>query len=254
MADFDGEDTLPGRRGPVAVTGWAGATDVGLTRSRNEDKWGHIGTRCFVVADGVGGAIAGELAAETAVGVMVHAETPLTEATAPELVAEANAAVLRAGQLGDCVGLASTLVAMGVHADSVVITHVGDSRAYRLRHGIVDALTTDHSVLNRLLAAGLAPDEIGASSPLRLDALTTYLGMDSDCVPDVATVPVLAGDRLLLCSDGVYGQLTEDELLEALEIVDAPESVATMLEWANRAGGRDNATAVVVDFGDAVGA
>ncbi len=233
----------------VGLVAWAGDTDIGLKRSRNEDKWAHAGADSFVVADGVGGAVAGELAAETAVGVIVHGERPLSVENAPGLISHANAAVIQAGRLADTPGLASTVVAAGIHASAVVIAHVGDSRAYLLRGETLTVLTRDHSVANQLRASGVSPDEIGTASPLRLDALTTYLGMQGECVPDITTLTMHAGDRLLLCTDGVHGQVDEDALVTMLGSDEPSAVVATLLAAARDAGGRDNATAVVLDFG-----
>lgn len=261
VADLHDDDTTPteedglldqlrrdGILGPFRVVDWFGDSDVGTVRQRNEDAWDVVGERVFVVADGIGGHDGGELAARTAVTILAGSDIPFTEATAPELAARANRAIRNAGDAAGIGTLGTTVVALAAHRNHVVVMSAGDSRVYRYRDGDLEQLTRDHTVRNELLDSGV-PLEMAQRSNIRLDALTSSLGR-SEAVPALhaASYSVMAGDRFLLCTDGIHGQIRSEELVDALRSGGCREVVAALLDRARSRGGRDNATAVVVEF------
>lgn len=266
MAELHDDDTTPteedgvldqlrreGILGPFRVVDWSGGSDVGSVRERNEDAWHVVDDRVFLVADGVGGHDGGELAARTAVTTLAENPTPFTEAAAPDLLARANQAIRNAGAAAGIETLGTTVVALAAHRNHVVVMSAGDSRAYRLRDGELEQLTRDHTVRNELLDSGV-PLAMAEQSNLRLDALTSSLGRSEE-VPAVhaASYSVMSGDRFLLCTDGIHGQVPDDSLLTALGSSDCRAAVVALLEDARQGGGRDNATALVVEFGASQG-
>lgn len=254
-ADDEAVDELRrhGIVGPFAVADWAVLSDTGLRRPRNEDRWIADPAVGVVVADGMGGHAAGDVAAEAAARATFADLPGLREPGARDLVRRANAAVARAGAERGVERLGSTFVALAVHHNHVVIVHVGDSRAYRLRDGELEQLTRDHSVRAELEAAGV-PLEAATQAHVRLDAVTSYLGHVTEPVPPfrVATFSVMAGDRFLLCSDGVHGSVGPDVILRALGTATCRGACHALIEAANAAGGSDNATAAVIEFRAAV--
>ena len=249
----DGEllDSLraQGILGPFRVADWAARTDTGLVRAANEDR--HRVDPAFgaVVADGMGGQAGGALAAEVTVDVAFTRLPGLSEASARELVERANADVVRAGAEHGVPRLGSTLVALATRRTHVVVVHVGDSRVYRLRDGELEALTTDHSVRAQLDAAGI-PLEAATQAHVRLDALTAHIGQAGQFVPayQAASFSVMGGDRFLLCTDGVHGQVGAETIRRALAAPTCAAACRALVAAATAAGGRDNATAVVVEF------
>ncbi len=235
--------------GPFVVSDWAGLTDTGRVRSHNEDRWLGDPDLGFVVADGMGGHAGGDVAADVAARCAFGWLGRLTEVTAPEMVYEANAAVLRAGADIGAPRLGSTLVALANRRNHVVVVGVGDSRVYRWRDGDAEQLTIDHSVRNELAAAGVAV-EAAQEANVRLDALTAFIGQRSQFPPPLraASFSVMAGDRFLLCSDGISGALDGTELARLMAAPTCHEAARGLIDAAAAAGGRDNATAVIAEF------
>ena len=262
MVDLDDDDTTPteedgvldqlrrdGILGPFAVTDWSAGSDVGLTRTANEDAWDVTNDRLFVVADGIGGHDGGALAARTAVETMTRFGDGMTEASGRELAARTNRAVVDAGLLAGIERLGTTLVALAAHRTHVVVLNAGDSRVYRVREGELEQLTRDHTVRNELLASGV-PLEMAEQSRMRLDALTSFMGRDGDLpTMQIASYSVMAGDRFLLCTDGIHGQIDPLAITAALDAESCEGVVRQLLQLARGRGGRDNATAIVVEFG-----
>ena len=145
----------------------------------------------------------------------------------------------------------TTLLAALVGGPLVTVVHVGDSRAYRCPASSLDLLTDDHNVRAELLAAGLDIAEY-RDRGVALHGLTSFIGLEHD-VPriDVLAVPVRAGDRLLLCTDGVHRQLDDDQLRRGVAAGSCHDAAEQLVEEADEAGGRDNATAMVLEVGDA---
>jgi serine/threonine protein phosphatase PrpC len=236
--------------GPFRVADWGAQSDTGHRRERNEDRFRADPAIGVVVADGMGGHAGGELAADITTHVAFRLLAGLREAAARDLVERANAEVVRAGAEHGYERLGSTLVALAVHRNHVVVVNVGDSRAYRLRDGELELLTRDHSVRAELDAAGI-PLAAAESAHVRLDALTAHIGQRSEFTPSyqAASFSVMAGDRFLMCTDGIHGQLTPDAMQQALGATTCAAACAALIEAAAAAGGRDNATAAVFEFG-----
>jgi len=234
------------------------ASDRGLVRQTNEDSY-LIRRGLYAVCDGMGGARAGEVASEMACRELLTLD-PAT-ASSEELrgaITEANRAIARRSlEEEPLLGMGTTLTAALVGGRSLSLAHVGDSRAYLLRDGSLTQLTDDHSWVGEMVRRGELTPAQAAVHPHR-SVITRALGSDGDADPDIFEVPVQAGDRVLLCSDGLTGMVTDLEIAEILRRDEDPRSVAGLLvQAALTAGGEDNVTVVVVDIepaGDAAGA
>jgi protein phosphatase len=223
------------------------ATDVGRVREGNEDAYlvdDEMGL--VAVADGMGGHRGGEVASVTAVEALraaISQGRPLREA-----VEDANRAVFDKAQTDERLrGMGTTITAATLAAGgTLLIGHVGDSRAYLLRDGELRQITTDHSLVEELVRDGrLTPDE-AAVHPQR-SIITRALGVDSSVDVDVYPVELQPGDVLLFCSDGLTGMLHSDLIAAELRREDDPARAATKLvDAANASGGEDNITVVVV--------
>jgi PPM family protein phosphatase len=230
-----------------------GVTDTGKVRQNNEDALlvgeGEDET-LFVVADGIGGFEAGEVASSIAVDVLKNLQP---EESFKAAIAEANRRIVAAGRGDDKLsGMGTTVVAIrfgGTQREPVAeVAHVGDSRAYLMRGGDMNAITEDHSLVAELVRSGDLTRDQAAEHPQK-NLITRALGADEDVDVDTAILPIEAGDRILLCSDGLSDMVSEAEISELLaDSPDAPERVARgLLSAALEAGGNDNITIVVVD-------
>ncbi|MFC5286899.1 PP2C family protein-serine/threonine phosphatase [Actinokineospora guangxiensis] len=229
------------------------ASDVGAVRAGNEDS--HlVADGVYAVADGMGGHAAGEVASGIAVQV---AEGLGGRAVKPEdvraVVLEANAAILAAARRepGNR-GMGTTLTGLCLvdfqGAPHWVLFNVGDSRVYRYADGAVAQLSTDHTEVAEMVAAGELTEEEARGHPLG-NVLTRALGMAPAPEPDIDVFPATAPARFLICSDGLTLELADAEIAGVLGDTDDPEAAAERLvELAVAAGGRDNVTAVVVDL------
>ena len=232
------------------------ATDIGQVREGNEDSY-LVVEPLYAVADGMGGHRGGEvassLALETVQGMFERREGSLAEQ-----VAEANRAVFDRSQNDRKVsGMGTTLTAAQVDGNRVHLVHVGDSRAYLLRGGELTQVTEDHTLVHRMVMEGEISEEEAETHPHR-SILTRALGVDQNIQVDEGDLEVAPGDRLLLCTDGLTGMVPEGEIREILlENRDPQEAVDKLVKVANRAGGIDNITALILDFatdGDGPGA
>jgi serine/threonine protein phosphatase PrpC len=230
-----------------------GATDAGKVRQNNEDALlvgaGRDET-LFAVADGIGGFEAGEVASRLAIDVLKELEPDTSFEAA---LREANRRILAVGR-GDerLSGMGTTIVAArfgGTREKPVAeIAHVGDSRAYLLRGGEMRPITEDHSLVAELVRSGDLTRAQAAEHPQK-NLITRALGADEEVEVDTAVLPVQAGDRLLLCSDGLTDMVPEARVAEILaESPDDPEPPARdLVTAALDAGGSDNVTVIVVD-------
>jgi PPM family protein phosphatase len=222
------------------------ATDIGKVREGNEDSY-LVEPPLYAVADGMGGHRGGEVASHLALET-VEALFKEGRGDLVEQVKEANRAVFDRGTSDRSVsGMGTTLTAALVDGDGVRLAHVGDSRAYLLRAGSMRMLTEDHTLVNRMVASGEISRSEAEVHPHR-SVLTRSIGTERDVDVDESSLALIDGDRLLLCSDGLTAMVTEDQIKAILENVDDPQQAAERLvRAANRAGGVDNITVVVLD-------
>jgi PPM family protein phosphatase len=222
-------------------------TDTGRQRRENEDS-AYMSAPVFVVADGMGGAQAGEVASRIAIETfqqgLPNSGTP--EARLAERVRDANHRIYdrsRAEQGRE--GMGTTLTAAYLDDGHLAIAHVGDSRAYLLRDGELTRLTRDHSLVDELVRQGKLTEEQAAEHPQR-SIITRALGPEPEVEVDTWTYTVRAGDVVLLCSDGLTSMVPEDRMAEIIR--SAPtlaEAGDLLIAEANEAGGRDNITVVL---------
>ena len=222
-------------------------TDTGRQRRDNEDS-AFARAPVFVVADGMGGAQAGEVASRIAVEAF---EQGLPDSGSPEerlatRVREANAQIYERSRADrGRAGMGTTLTAAYVDDTHVAIAHVGDSRAYLFRDGTLQRLTQDHSLVDELVRRGKLTEEQAAEHPQR-SIITRALGPEPDVEVDTWTYPARAGDVVLLCSDGLTSMISEERVKATLvEHDNLDEAGDALIREANEAGGRDNITVVL---------
>jgi protein phosphatase len=226
----------------------AGRTDAGRVRRRNEDSF-VLDPPVFAVADGMGGAQAGEVASRLAAAAFreYHDADRMEPADRVEaIIQEANRRIYeRARSDSEASGMGTTVTAAILTNGRVSIGHVGDSRAYRIRNGELEQLTEDHSLVADLMRSGrLTPEEADAH-PQR-SVITRALGTDADVDVDTVTVDVEPGDLFLLCSDGLTTMVPEDEILRIVQEADTlDEAARSLVRAANSGGGEDNITVVL---------
>ncbi len=236
----------------------AGATDIGLLRDRNEDSYALEEAQswsCFVVCDGLGGANAGEVASRMAVDHFLAAWRSGGPAAAGDMdrrlraaVDAANAAVFDASCSAPALsGMGTTLVALVVHGGWGYLANVGDSRCYRLRRNRLEVLTQDHTLATEMVRQGLLNPEDAVYAGER-NCLTRAVGTADTVEVDTFCDELQIGDRYLLCSDGLWSALLAAELIECLETGIPAEAAKQLCMRANRHGGLDNSTAVVLDI------
>jgi len=230
---------------------WAGVTDVGLRRAHNEDSY-VAEAPVFVVADGMGGHSAGDVASDAVVRRI--AEAAVRDSLSTDELEEA----LRRATADIAVAAAETELGVGTTATGVFLSgedgeaeftvfNVGDSRVYLVADGALQQITVDHSVVQEMVDAGLLRAEDAESHP-DSNVITRAVGFDVDQRPDYWRIPARAGLRLLVCSDGLTKELSGSDIERVLAA--QPESHAAasaLVRAAVEAGGRDNVTAVVVD-------
>jgi len=233
----------------------AGDTHVGKVRTTNEDSMIVDPQRgLYVVLDGMGGANAGDIASQTARDAIREFVTQRRLTMEPKALLEASiqygsAAVFNAAQeVRERHGMGTTVVAcLIVDAKRAIVAHVGDSRAYLLRHGRLQSLTRDHTIVEELVERGVLPPEEAERHPYK-NVLSRNLGAKPETRVDVFELEVKPGDRLLLCSDGLYGYASAEAMQYLLGSGDPPESVARdLIDLALRGGGGDNITTIVLE-------
>jgi protein phosphatase len=244
-----------------------GLTDVGRKRRHNEDAYLlDVERGLFVVADGMGGHAAGEVASRITVESIqefIAGTEEEHENTWPfgfnnryslegnrltTAVEKANEKVMRAVQnRPELKGMGTTVVAALFDQDRVTLVHVGDSRAYLYRGQELKRLTDDHSWVQEQVNAGILSEDEAKSHPLK-NVVTRALGGAAHVAVDLIEVPLTAGDRFLLCSDGLTGMVSDEELIEHLGGPEPPDrTVRSLIELANEHGGIDNVTAILVE-------
>ena len=223
-------------------------TDTGQQRRHNEDAY-YARTPVFAVADGMGGAQAGEVASHAAVEAVAAG---LPEAGTPEdrlaaVVRRANEEIFRMSREDDSrAGMGTTLTAVHVGESDIAIAHVGDSRAYRFRDGELSRLTEDHSLVEEMRRRGQLTAEEADEHPQR-SIITRALGPEPDVLVDTRSWAAHDGDVILLCSDGLTSMISEAQVAEILREAGGLEQAGrALIAAANRAGGRDNITVVLL--------
>ncbi len=248
----------------------AALSDLGMRRTSNQDAYkvslasddemwrrrGHL----FVVCDGMGAHAAGELASKIAVDTVAFLYRKYREEPAPEAlrraVIETNAEVHRRGQANpDFHNMGTTCSALALLPQGAVAAHVGDSRVYRLRRGVLEQLTFDHSLVWEMRAAGHVAEGSEAASRLPKNVITRSLGPNASVEVDLeGPFPIEPGDTFLLCSDGLTGQVTDEELGPILASLPPDEATRFLVDLANLRGGPDNVTVVVTKVTHDLGA
>ena len=229
-------------------------TDTGRRRIGNEDAY-VFKPPFFAIADGMGGARAGEIAAGLAAAALEEGAEPTSAEGIVALIDEANRQIWeRSIQDPDTSGMGTTVTAALVAADpgKIVIGHVGDSRAYLYRDGTLAQLTTDHSLVVELVESGILTPEEAERHPQR-SAITRAVGTEPTVEVDAFTVDAEPGDLYLICSDGLTDMLTEEELEDVLAktAADPARAADALVAAANARGGEDNITVVLFEMTDA---
>jgi PPM family protein phosphatase len=238
----------------LTVAEEAHKTDTGRQRHANEDSY-FARAPMFAVADGMGGAQAGEVASRIAAGAFergrVSKEAP-AEGQLEQIAQRANSEIHKLAQEDSSrAGMGTTLTAAMLRDDEVALGHVGDSRAYVFRDGKLKRLTKDHSLVEELRRQGRLTEEQAEEHPQR-SIITRALGPEPSVSVDTMTFPARDGDVFLLCSDGLTTMVSDDEIGEILaEARTLRGAVNRLVDAANRGGGRDNITAVAFRLADA---
>ena len=234
---------------PALTLAYATRSDTGPVRDHNEDAV-FASPRMVAVADGVGGAAAGEVASQTAINALAHVEKsrlegPLEDALAGA-VADGNAAIAFIAAVQPATaGMATTITAVALDGGWTVAS-IGDSRAYLLRGGALARLTRDDSLVQELLDAGVVDEQEARDHPQR-NVVTGVLDGGPDRRPQIGRHQAQAGDRVLVCSDGLSDVVGDEALADALAIDDREGAADALLRAALDAGARDNVSLVVAD-------
>jgi PPM family protein phosphatase len=248
-----------------------GTTDIGRSRSSNEDAFGVLDDQhLYIVADGMGGHAAGEVASQMAVEVVrdyIASTQHQTEITLPfdvppewprpaqQLVVAAKLANQKIFELGrsepKLTGMGTTLVCLLVDGATAYITHAGDSRAYLIRGGTIQQITQDHSLVNEYIRQGLLLPEEASSHPLK-HVITRAMGSNPKIDLDLQNIPLREGDMFLLCSDGLSNVATDQEIYDRLNDCNKrlEEGCKRLIELAFEKGSDDNITVVLLSYSE----
>ncbi len=234
------------------VLRYAARSDRGLVRANNEDSV-YAGARLLALADGMGGHAAGEVASQLVIAALAHLDD---DEPGGDLLAKLDSAV-RAGNSAiaaqvemepDLEGMGTTLTAILFDGNRIGLVHIGDSRGYMLRDGELSQITKDDTFVQTLVDEGRITREEAHSHPQRSLIMRALTGHEVE--PTLTMREARAGDRYLLCSDGLSDPVSDETILEALQIPDVAESAYRLIELALRGGGPDNVTVVVADVVD----
>ncbi len=229
----------------------AALSHAGRKRRQNEDAY-VLEPPLFAVADGMGGARAGEIASGLAAAALQESDGngASGEARVAALIEEANRRVFRrAAEDREVSGMGTTMTVALVEEDRVTIGHVGDSRAYLIRSGQLEQLTDDHSLVAELVRSGKLTPEEAETHPQRA-VITRAVGTEPDVDVDTFSVQGAAGDLFMICSDGLTDMVDEATILDAVEQnrADLPAAAKALVNAANRVGGEDNITVVFFEL------
>jgi protein phosphatase len=234
------------------VLRYAARSDVGLVRSNNEDSV-YAGARLLALADGMGGHAAGEVASQLVIAALAHLDD---DEPGGDLLAKLDGAI-RSGNSAiaaqvemepDLEGMGTTLTAILFAGNRLGLAHIGDSRGYLLRDGELTQITKDDTFVQTLVDEGRITREEAHSHPQRSLIMRALTGHEVE--PTLTMREVRTGDRYLLCSDGLSDPVSDETILDALQIPDVTDSADRLIELALRGGGPDNVTVVVADVVD----
>ena len=237
--------SLSKNKGPRS---YAACSDVGKVREHNEDSY-LVQSPLFVVADGMGGHEAGEVASSIAIKTMQGLIPKSADAEAlAHAVIQANEDVLRGAKDGTGKpGMGTTMTAALIYGDDVAVAQVGDSRAYLLRDGELSRITRDHSLVAELIEQGSISEADARFHPQR-SVITRALGSDPYMQPDTYTLKAKDGDRIMLCSDGLCSMIGDADIADVMRANPAPDACCgALVDEAILAGGLDNVTVIVID-------
>lgn len=237
-------------------------TDKGLRRSNNEDAFFVMkNDKVFIVADGVGGNNSGEIASRTTVSSIAEyiESNPIVDSDRDEdieryflnCIRKVNLAIIELSKkVPENNGMATTVVLAYIHKDILYIMNIGDSRAYVLRNRKLNLITEDHTYVNTLVKAGLiTPQE--AEHHEKKNMITRAVGADDIVEPDFFSVKLEAEDQVLLCTDGLYNEVSENKITEVLLNSDSQsDACKQLITIANVQGGHDNITLVVIKINE----
>ncbi len=244
-------------------------SDVGSVREQNEDAFHTLlGTgsdkelfdALLIVADGMGGHAAGEVASEMAVtNLPKHLVEAISSADDHEDLAEILSESVRKtyrdifdkSKEDDTRGMGTTLTVGMVVEDEFIYAHVGDSRGYLLREGSIEQFTTDHSWVGEQVALGILTEEQAENHPRR-NIITRAMGLDSTVEVDSGSVKLLLLDQILLCSDGLHGLVKSEDIVEICNEEDPEDAFQSLIDMANGRGGHDNITVVIAKMDEGV--
>ena len=243
---------------------YVAVSDIGMRRDSNQDShsvelasdvesWSRRG-HLFLVADGMGAHAAGELASQLAADSIPHLYFKQLELSAPDslkqAVEDSNSEINRKGQANqDFHNMGTTCSVLTLLPQGAVIAHVGDSRVYRLRGGVLEQLTFDHSLVWEMRASGQSGGDSDLESMIPRNVITRSLGPYADVNVDLeGPFPVEAGDIFLLCSDGLVGEVSDAEIATVLASLPVEESVQALVDLANLRGGPDNITIIACEI------
>lgn len=237
----------------------AGLSDIGLVRENNEDVWAEVPQkRLYILADGMGGHLAGEVAARVAVDELIalingDLGTQLEKVALEEArhllaaaISEVNNHVFRMGRKDPALrGMGTTLCCLYFHPQGVIYAHVGDSRIYRLHENTLAQITKDHSLLRELVDLGELTERQAEEHAYK-NIITKAIGTEPSVEPSVQSCPMLEGDVYLMCSDGLSDLLSRKEMEEVLKAASTPKKAAQeLIAIAKEKGGYDNITVVI---------
>lgn len=228
-------------------------SDVGRVRTVNQDS-GYASERLLVVADGMGGAAAGDLASSEVMHVVTRLDKDIDGDALEALAGTVHRANDRLAEVIEddptVEGMGTTLTALMFNSEGIAMAHIGDSRAYRLRDGLLTQLTDDHTFVQSLVDEGRITAEDARTHPHRSVILRVLLGRD-DCEPDLSRLEPRTGDRYLVCSDGLSGMVDDDRIAEILGTDTIELASVELVRHAIDAGGTDNITCVIGEVVDA---
>jgi len=235
----------------------AGKSDVGRHRERNEDSYllfppiDEHDAALYVVADGMGGHVAGEVASSIAVNTIGSYFRKNVAGTIVDRIREAVEAssidIYETGQMSGRQGMGSTVVCVVIQGERLVSAHVGDSRVYRLRRGEIERITHDHSWVQAQVDSGVLTPEQAETFEAR-NIITRALGVEPTVEVETKEFEILVGDHYILCSDGLHGLVKDQEIAEHVIGTSPEEACDRLIALANDRGGPDNVTAIVIEI------